>query len=356
MPVNSASHRQDRDSPSRIEWVDVAKGLGIFLVVFGHTLGGLRDSPILGNTKWLQFSIDYIYTFHMPLFFFLAGLFVARSACRSFYEYFLDKASVIVYPYFMWSIIEGTLQIFSARFTNNQVSSYRLLEIVYSPIDQFWFLYVIFMMYIIYWWIIYWHISNTSFLIFAIFIYVIEAIEFNVIEWSVLHSLFSLTIYFALGARARETAWFRASPKVSGRPLLGMAIIGYVSVAAAVAVDLSRSPLIHPLFAGFGIMATIALAMALSITRLSPFVRTIGVYSLEIYVAHTMFSAAVRIVMTHLFHYSGTFLYIVLGTAVGICLPIALAVLGPKVGLPYLFTWNRSRQKLEVEEIKRFSA
>lgn len=38
--------------------IDIAKGIGIMLVVIGHT-----DSPLH----------DFIYLFHMPLFFFLSG-------------------------------------------------------------------------------------------------------------------------------------------------------------------------------------------------------------------------------------------------------------------------------------------
>lgn len=45
----------------KIEWVDIAKGYGILLVIVGHCL------DIDG--KLFQF----IYVFHMPLFFFLSG-------------------------------------------------------------------------------------------------------------------------------------------------------------------------------------------------------------------------------------------------------------------------------------------
>ena len=45
----------------RIEWLDIAKGVGIILVIFGHTLAS-------GSTPW-----RLIYSFHMPLFFILAG-------------------------------------------------------------------------------------------------------------------------------------------------------------------------------------------------------------------------------------------------------------------------------------------
>lgn len=49
------------DNTKRIDWIDVAKGVGIFLMVMGHT-----SMPDAVN-RW-------IYSFHMPLFFLLSGL------------------------------------------------------------------------------------------------------------------------------------------------------------------------------------------------------------------------------------------------------------------------------------------
>lgn len=45
---------------SRISWIDIAKGYGILFVIFAH-LG-------MGMIK------GWIYTFHMPLFFFYLGM------------------------------------------------------------------------------------------------------------------------------------------------------------------------------------------------------------------------------------------------------------------------------------------
>ena len=151
--ARSALHGQDGNSNlrGRVEWVDFAKGLGIFLVVFGHTLGGLSVSGVLKNSAWGDLTQRYIYIFHMPLFFFLAGIFVAQSARRTFQDYFLNKTSVIIYPYFLWSILAGTIQYYGSRYTNNHLSISSLLKIVFQPIDQYWFLYAIFLMYMAYW-------------------------------------------------------------------------------------------------------------------------------------------------------------------------------------------------------------
>lgn len=47
----------------RINWIDSAKVFGMFLVIFGHTM---QQPPM----QWMKICI---YSFHMPLFFFLSG-------------------------------------------------------------------------------------------------------------------------------------------------------------------------------------------------------------------------------------------------------------------------------------------
>ena len=51
----------DKEAGDRLDWVDVARGIGILAVVIGHvwTRGPLRDA---------------LYSFHMPLFFILSGM------------------------------------------------------------------------------------------------------------------------------------------------------------------------------------------------------------------------------------------------------------------------------------------
>jgi acyltransferase len=67
---------------NRIAWIDRAKALGIFLVYYGHLVEELANK---GNAlAFTQFK--FIYAFHMPLFFILAGFFFKRR-----YESPLDE-------------------------------------------------------------------------------------------------------------------------------------------------------------------------------------------------------------------------------------------------------------------------
>lgn len=61
--------------------IDVAKGLGILLVIVGHVM-----SPVMGDNGVLNRMYTLMYTFHMPLFFFLSGLtsrkLIGGALCR----------------------------------------------------------------------------------------------------------------------------------------------------------------------------------------------------------------------------------------------------------------------------------
>lgn len=73
---------------ARIKWIDYAKALGIVLVVLGHT----------GEKVPL---ITWLYTFHMPLFFFLSGL--TFSTTRK--DFISHKITTLLLPYLGYSVV-----------------------------------------------------------------------------------------------------------------------------------------------------------------------------------------------------------------------------------------------------------
>lgn len=82
-------------SKQRIEYIDVAKGMGILLVLLGHT------GFISGILK------QFIYAFHMPLFFVISGFLMAakNEEERDLKTLFSRKAKGLLLPYFIFSIL-----------------------------------------------------------------------------------------------------------------------------------------------------------------------------------------------------------------------------------------------------------
>jgi acyltransferase len=63
---------------ARIQLVDIARGIAILLVLFGHAIEVFFQSPHLGPvimTVW-----KFIYSFHVPLFYFLSGVVAPRGS------------------------------------------------------------------------------------------------------------------------------------------------------------------------------------------------------------------------------------------------------------------------------------
>ena len=73
---------------ARLHWVDHAKAIGIVLVVVGHT------SMLPGEAR------EFIYRFHMPLFFFLAGVLTKPERLAEGFRPWLGRqARALVIPY-----------------------------------------------------------------------------------------------------------------------------------------------------------------------------------------------------------------------------------------------------------------
>jgi len=130
----------------RIDWLDSARGIGIVLVVIGHTLGGLIDSPIgagLGTFRALFFAI---YTFHMPLFFLLSGLMVPHRLERGTGRFMRGLLPSVVWPYFLWSVVQYTIIFALGSAVNTPATDYWpvVLPLPWNTVSQFWFLYALF--------------------------------------------------------------------------------------------------------------------------------------------------------------------------------------------------------------------
>lgn len=126
---------------SRLIWIDTARGLGIILVVYAHVLRGQVTAKMLAPTPLEQWQDHVIYAFHMPFFFFLSGLFAGSRAPLA--TTLQRRFVTIVYPYFLWSIVQVLLSMAAHDYANRPQTLDNLIRITIAPVGQFWFLYVL---------------------------------------------------------------------------------------------------------------------------------------------------------------------------------------------------------------------
>lgn len=79
---------------NRIKWLDIAKGMGIVSVFWGHTL--FKD----------EIWRIWIYSFHMPLFFFLSGITYNEIKYDKIKKLLIAKSKSILIPYIVLCAIE----------------------------------------------------------------------------------------------------------------------------------------------------------------------------------------------------------------------------------------------------------
>ena len=118
--------------PKRIEYLDIARGIGILLVVLGH-----NDFASLS-----PFFHQVIYSFHIPLFFFLSGYFI--NTAQSFLDYSKKRFHAVLKPYLftIFLIYFASVSFEKMGFQNAML---RIVKALYGSIDyidwaQLWFL------------------------------------------------------------------------------------------------------------------------------------------------------------------------------------------------------------------------
>lgn len=146
------------NSLDRLDYIDVAKGIGISLVVLGHTTISISS----GMGKFVH---DFIQLFHMPLFFLISGYLYNHKLDQSIWDYSKRKLYSLGVPFLIFWIIPSLYQIIF-----NDKSYRYLYEWIW--VEQFdcwaiWFLYSLFIVSILYK-ILYLYIQKVS--IYWIFI------------------------------------------------------------------------------------------------------------------------------------------------------------------------------------------
>jgi len=147
--MNKPEQRPDTLEPItsgvRSNVVDIVKGIAIILVAYGHTAQGMVHRGWWGGPR-AAFSHIFVYSFHMPAFFFIAGLFVMGSiAKRGAKRFTVDKLKTILYPYALFAIVSAVLEPLIGRFKfETKPFQWNVFLVNLADGQASWFLFVLF--------------------------------------------------------------------------------------------------------------------------------------------------------------------------------------------------------------------
>jgi fucose 4-O-acetylase-like acetyltransferase len=322
----STAQPQATSGSKRLEWLDAARGIGIILVVAGHVERGLAAVGIGDHWAWFDFAI---YSFHMPLFIFLAGVNVVMPLARGRESFLRGRVEGIAYPYLLWA----TLTYCIWHLVNGAGEPFRVADIVrhlaLSPPSPFWFLYALFVFSCCY------AIVGNRIAIFIPVLLMFALGEFYQND-TIVHQLLHFPLYFFAGVHL--SGWVKAWHGQHKLAWSGAAICLLVVTDAVVGpltgMNFNSVFLLPAAIAG---IATILLiSMSLRGAALAWMAR-LGSASMAIYVTHLFFTAATRLLLMKLHVPQLVVLYAAVGVIAGVTGPYLFYVVAERAGaLPWL--------------------
>jgi fucose 4-O-acetylase-like acetyltransferase len=314
-----------KNNKPRLDWVDYAKGIAIVLVVYRHILIGIQRSGIEVSV-WLRNANEIVYSFRMPLFFILSGVFIAKTIRKHPGFVFVSlKSRTILYPYFIWGIIQITVQIVLSRYTNAQrgLMDYAYLIINPRAIDQLWYLLALFncsvLFYLLYSSL---KIGNIALSIAALALY---GCSVFVQDYSLFHDLLYYFIFMVIGYLLYELfLWDEYNRYLkSSWVLMGM-LPFFVGTQWYWLYHQDMNIFIFAVIALLGSFFVFSIAFILAERNWLQNFKLIGRHSLQIYLMHLLVVSMVRIVMTRFLHIEDAIPILLTGWALGIYVPILI--------------------------------
>lgn len=185
-------------------WVDELKGIGILLVVLGHSINYVESS--VGDVGVIADIINFwIYSFHMPLFFVISGFLQRNSEmnktdCYS-REKIINKMIDMGIPYLFFSFIFWLSKIVMSDNVNNKIGIKELLLVWINPLSSLWFIYLLLVFYLLRVFIFKKNISN-KIIIISSFILCISSYYITVpvvLQGTVLFRFMRFSLYYGIG-------------------------------------------------------------------------------------------------------------------------------------------------------------
>lgn len=116
-------------STNRLNVIDVAKGIGIILVVFAHV-------------NYTHELLVFIYSFHMPLFFLISGMLFQKEKYPKFGEFVKRRFKGLMVPYVIYEMASICCLYAAERIYGNwqlfDVSKEKYLEYIYQIVISNW--------------------------------------------------------------------------------------------------------------------------------------------------------------------------------------------------------------------------
>ena len=311
----------------RVDWVDVAKGICIVMVVMMHSTLGVEKAA--GAAGWMGYVVEFARPFRMPDFFLIAGLFLARRIDGPWRLYLDRKVLHFFYFYALWLTIQFAFKAPGIAAESGWDGALReYLFAFVEPWGTLWFIYHLALFLLVTRllkdvpWVIVWLGAAA-----------LEIAHIN--TGSVLIDEFASRFVYFYSGYVFATHVFRLAEEATadrGIALTGLALWAVLH-GVIVFNGYGDLPLVSLALGLAGALAVVTSATVLTQTFAAPALRWLGEHSIVVYLAFFLPMAVARAVLLKTAIITDIGTISVLVTLIGIAGPVLLYALREVVGL-----------------------
>lgn len=345
-------------SRGRYPWVDYARGICIILVCYRHVFEGLGNVgegsynfPLLGYLNVFFFS------FRMPLFFIVSGIFLAGSLSRNgTNNYLVNRVHNIFYPLLIWGSIQITLQLIFAEYVNARREPIDYLNLIVEPrkIEQFWYLNALFFVSVLYALTrVYAKLKSWHQLIVGAILFIVATYSnVNQIHLGFLSDVFFFYLFFAIGDNINDFILNTRNYKIFASLRTFLFLLPVFALLQHYFTVINKQhqddyyvqynePWLYVLAALVGGAFVLNVSFILQKFNVLKFLRVIGYHSLHIFVMHLIVTAATRVFFVKLLHVYNIPFLMVISIVLGTLVPIIFYNIINRMGGWWLFTLRK---------------
>ena len=326
--VRAAAHPSTIQKPAPTidwRWILIAKGLGIALVVIGHFQPAVAP-------QWYKSMVSVIYSFHMPLFLLLSGYLYVYGK-QKYGALIWSKVKRLVVPFISIGAIFFIVKYLVGRSAtlDHPIGPNSILDLLLNPASSYvpllWFVHALFLMFIAF-------VPLRAMFRYTALVFLLAVIVNTL--WAPLympglHKILAHFPFFIAGVWLRESGqldlirkagWMR----IAGACALGFTLIYWLGYSDTIYLDAMSYP-IRLALGVLGALIVIALSFRLDLAGgwLANAAAITGMYSMTIYLIHTLFESGVRIIA-----------FQKLALPAGFFIPVALVAIAAGLIMPLL--------------------
>jgi fucose 4-O-acetylase-like acetyltransferase len=352
----------------RNDWIDYDRGLSIILVSFRHAFESVSNSGInMQDYPYLEYINIFLFGFRMPLFFIASGMFLSLSLQKKGIKGYTEaRVNTILYPMFVWGIIQLTLQLVFNNYSNSgfQFTDYIWLIIDPRRTGQFWYLNALFFVGLLYAILkTKLKFSNRHQLFLGLTMYFFVAyLRSTGSYWGFMMDILQYYLFFGIGDFVSSTMRDEKNKGLfsSSYLLLTLIPVFLVTQYNFTAINMENKsnyyvehhmPMFYLFVALIGCFISINISFILAKFNKWKFLKWVGIHSIHIYCMQIILMAFTRLILIKFFKLESAPLLTLVVLISGVLLPIYVYNLLMKYNYWWLFSLKKPDNNLTLSRV-----